>query len=238
MRGCVGIAHAPSPGTDATGCQGAGAGRCVAYVDTGAPAPDTIGGTQANSDIGYVCLRNNHAGGGADGTDGDQGKCPLLHPAAPYYPVPQGNILPLGVMYSEHGVSLWADMNAATPPGSRCCSALCAGDGDGGGDGGGCAFVVGDGAGASEQYLGKADTASACVALVRRLHPSADGVTWGVADKARKTAVLMESSPKRAVSLMSSTKRSLPPDFVTQAIVLRQSSCRYGGTKRGVTVDG
>ena len=49
-----------------------------------------------------------------------RGKRQRLHPAIPYYPSREENSI-LGVV---HGVLLWADMNAATPPGSRGRSAL------------------------------------------------------------------------------------------------------------------
>ena len=70
--------------------------------------------------------------GGAGGGDGDRGPrrlvgyayacCCTLRPRTT--PPPEGKSI-LGVIC---GVLLWADMNAATPPGSRGRSALCAGE--------------------------------------------------------------------------------------------------------------
>ena len=56
-----------------------------------------------------------------------QRKRQLLHPATPYYPSPRGKFHTRGNI-SRHGGLLWADMNAATPPGALGCSSLCAGE--------------------------------------------------------------------------------------------------------------
>ena len=42
-----------------------------------------------------------------------------------------------------------------------------------------CNFVVGDGTGGTEDYIGNTTTEDECAQLVQREKPSANGATWG-----------------------------------------------------------